>query len=229
MGVLAHAVLVTVAAALMIAACWRLVLQDAPHAGDEAHASGRRLPRSALPWLIGTMALFSMIPEGALLDWGALYMRNELAASATLSGLAFAAFSFTMAAMRFAGDLIRDRFGAVTTLRACAVIAILGLLLIGFAENATMAIAGFAVAGIGISNTVPIFFSAAGNLPGMAPGVGLSVVTTMGYSGILVAPSCIGFIAEHTGLAAVYAGISMLIVVVLLLSPLAKHADNAHH
>jgi MFS family permease len=134
-----------------------------------------------------------------------------------------------MAAMRFAGDLIRDRFGAVMTLRVCSVIAILGLLLIGFAENTAMAIAGFALTGIGISNIVPIAFSAAGNLPGMAPGVGLSVVTTMGYSGILVAPSAIGFIAEHTGLAVIFAALSILIAVTLLLSPLARHADNAHH
>lgn len=227
-GVSAHAILVTVLAALMIVAAWRIVLHDAPHPDEHKHG-GSRLPLSPLPWLIGIMALFCMIPEGAILDWGALYLRNELTASVTLSGFAFAAFSLTMAGMRFAGDLIRDRFGAVMTLRVCAVISILGLLVIGFAPNAPMAIAGFALTGIGISNIVPIAFSAAGNLPGMAPGVGLSVVTTMGYSGILVAPSAIGFIAEHTGLAVIFAGLSALILVVLLLSSLARHADNAHH
>jgi len=227
-GVSPHAILVTALAALMIVAAWRTVLHDAPHP-DEGHHGKSRLPLSPLPWLLGIMALFCMIPEGAILDWGALYLRNELAASVTLSGFAFAAFSLTMAAMRFAGDLIRDRFGAVMTLRVCSVIAILGLLLIGFAENTAMAIAGFALTGIGISNIVPIAFSAAGNLPGMAPGVGLSVVTTMGYSGILVAPSAIGFIAEHTGLAVIFAALSILIAVTLLLSPLARHADNAHH
>ncbi|AXV16742.1 MFS transporter [Neorhizobium sp. SOG26] len=229
MGVGAHAVLVTVVAALMILASWKIVFHDAPHPDEAAEGRGARLPRSPLPWLIGIMALFCMVPEGAVLDWGALYMRSELGASVTLSGLAYAAFSLTMAVMRFAGDLIRDRFGAVMTLRACVVIAIFGMLLIGFAENTSVAIAGFALAGIGISNIVPICFSAAGNLPGMAAGVGLSVVTTMGYSGILVAPSGIGFIAEHTGLASIFAGLSALLVVVLFLSSLARHADNAHH
>ena len=227
-GVNSHAVLVTVLAAVMVAAAWRIVLHDAPHP-DELGGGRSRLPLSPLPWLLGIMALFCMVPEGAILDWGALYLRNELSASVTLSGFAFAAFSLTMAVMRFAGDLIRDRFGAVMTIRVCAVIAILGLLLIGFAGNAQIAIVGFALTGIGISNIVPIAFSAAGNLPGMAAGVGLSVVTTMGYSGILVAPSGIGFIAEHTGLGIVFIGLSALIVVVLVLSPLARHADGAHH
>lgn len=228
-GVLPHALFVTVVAAVMIAVAWKMVLQDAPHPEERAAGTGRGLPSSPLPWLLGIMALFCMIPEGSILDWGALYMRNELSASLTLSGFAFAAFSFTMAAMRFAGDLIRDRFGAVDTLRVCGVIAMLGMLTIGFATSSTMAIAGFALAGIGISNIVPILFSAAGNLPGMAAGVSLSVVTTMGYSGILVAPSAIGFIAEHTGLGSIFAGLSVLILVTLLLSNLARHADGAHH
>jgi predicted MFS family arabinose efflux permease len=229
LGVVAHSVIVTLVAAVMIAASWKMVLHDAPHPDEEKDENRSRLPRSPLPWLIGVVALFCMIPEGAILDWGALYMRNELGASVALSGFAFAAFSFTMAVMRFAGDLIRDRLGAVMTLRICGAIAICGLAIIGLAPNSTVAIVGFALAGIGISNMVPIVFSAAGNLPGMAAGVGLSVVTTMGYSGILLAPSVIGFIAEHTGLASIFLALSGFLVVVLAVSRLARHADGAHH
>ncbi|MFN7103340.1 MAG: MFS transporter [Pseudorhizobium sp.] len=227
LGVTGHAILVTVLAALILAAAWTIVLRDAPH---PEHVHERvRLPRSALPWLIGLMALFCMIPEGAVIDWSALYLRQELGASVTASGFAFAAFSLTMAIMRFAGDLVRDRFGAVRTLRVCAVISVIGLVTAGFAQTGTIAILGFALAGIGISNLVPIVFSAAGNLPGLQPGVGLSVVTTMGYSGILLAPSAIGFIAEYSGLAIIFATLSILHLVVLLLSPLARHADGVRH
>ncbi len=229
LGVLSHSIVVTLIAALMVVLCWKIVLHDAPHPDEQKDETRSRLPRSPLPWLIGVIALFCMIPEGAILDWGALYMRNELGASVALSGFAFAGFSLTMAIMRFAGDLIRDRLGAVMTLRICGAIAICGLAIIGLATNTTVAIAGFALAGIGISNMVPIVFSAAGNLPGMAAGVGLSVVTTMGYSGILLAPSVIGFVAEHTGLASIFLALSGFLVVVLVVSRLARHADGAHH
>jgi fucose permease len=224
-GAVTHAALVTVVCAIALIVVWPLVLRDAP-AQTEAKAP-LKLPLTPLPWLIGIMALFSMVPEGAIMDWGALYLRNELGASVAASGLAFGAFSLTMAAMRFAGDLVRERFGAVRTLQVCALISITGLLVSGVAPNSTIAIFGFALAGIGISNMVPIAFSAAGNMPGLAPGVGMSVVTTMGYSGILVAPSLIGFIAQHTGLAIIFVALPILHVVVLLLSRLAKHADHA--
>jgi len=223
LGVTGHAVLLTVAGAAMLVLVWPRILHDAPHPGEERRKV--RLPLTPLPWLIGLMALFCMVPEGAILDWGALYMRNELGASLALSGFAFGTFSLTMAVMRFAGDHVRDRFGAVKTLRLCTVMAILGMVVAGMAPNAYVAMAGFALCGVGISNMVPIAFSAAGNLPGYAQGVALSVATVMGYSGSLFAPSVIGFIAEHVGFAMIFTLLPVLFIVVLALSHHAVHAD----
>jgi fucose permease len=131
-----------------------------------------------------------------------------------------------MSIMRFGGDFVRDWLGAVRTLQICTVLAIIGMLLAAIAPNAQLAIVGFGICGLGISNMVPIAFSAAGNLPGYAKGVALSVVTFLGYSGALFVPSIIGFIAERTGFQTIYMGLPALLVVVLILSPLAIHADT---
>ena len=223
-GFLGHAGVATALSMLFLAAAWPMILGDQPHP-DEAKPKAR-LPMVPLPWLLGLMALFSMMPEGAVLDWSALYLSQEKAASVTLSGFGFAAFSLTMAAMRFAGDLVRDRLGAVRTLRVCTVFAIVGMVIAALAPNAELAIVGFALCGIGISNMVPIAFSAAGNIPGLQPGIGISVVTTMGYSGMLVAPSAIGFAAEHVGFSPVLLALPVLLLVVLALSSLARYADG---
>ena len=55
----------------------------------------------------------------------------------------------------------------------------------------------------------------------------MSVVTTMGYSGILLAPAAIGFTAERTGFAVVFVALSGLLVVVCLMARLARTADFA--
>lgn len=225
LGVTGHVLLLAAVCIVLFLVARPMILADAPHPSDEPAKA--KLPMTPLPWLIGTIALFCMIPEGTVLDWSALYLRNELNASTEMSGFAFAAFSFTMAVCRFAGDFVRDRFGAVNTLRFCGVAAIIGLVIAGQSSNVTLALIGFAITGIGISNMVPIAFSAGGNIPGLAPGVGLSVVTTMGYSGILFAPSLIGFIAEYTSLSTVYTAIPLLLIVVLALSGLARHADRS--
>jgi fucose permease len=223
-GVLGHAETATVLSIIFLAAAWPMIFSDQPHPDENKPKA--RLPLIPLPWLLGMMALFCMVPEGAVLDWGALYLRQELGASITLSGFGFAAFSLTMAVMRFGGDLIRDRLGAVKTLRVSTLFAIAGMLMASLSPNASIAILGFALCGIGISNMVPIAFSAAGNIPGLQPGIGISVVTTMGYSGMLVAPSAIGFAAEHIGFAAVFMMLPVLLLVVLALSGLARFADG---
>ncbi len=226
-GIMAHVLLVTLFLTAVVLGVVGMVSEDKTTHTEEKVPL--RLPQSPIPYLVGIMALFSMMPEGAILDWGALYLRQELSSTLTQSGLAFGAFSATMALMRFAGDPIREKLGAVTTLRVCALFAFAGMMIAGQAPTATIAIVGFAISGIGISNMVPIAFSAAGNLPGMAQGIALSVVTFMGYSGILVAPSLIGFIAEFTSFSIVFTALPMLFLVVLALSSLARHANMRDH
>lgn len=226
-GEVGHAVLVTLAVAGILALILPRVLDDA-HTGGHAERVPLRLPRSALPYLIGLLSLCSMIPEGAIIDWAAVYLRRDLGSSVWLSGFGFGACAGAMAVMRFLGDGIRQRLGAVRTLRLGAIVGALGLVLAALAPTPGWAILGFALTGLGISNLVPIAFSAAGNLPGMAPGISMSVVTTLGYSGILVAPGLIGFIAEHLPFSVIFFALALLILSSLLFSRLAHHADFDH-
>ncbi|WP_420407938.1 MFS transporter [Hoeflea sp.] len=232
-GVHVHALFVTLLVAIAVAIAWPRVLADPPQAlSVDTGSNPPGIPRRGLAglgatvWLTGIICLIMMTPEGAILDWGALYMREELGATTALSGLAFGAFSAAMALLRFAGDIVRDRFGAVSTFRVSSLLAIIGLGIAGMAPSPGWAVIGFAITGLGLANTVPIAFSAAGNLPGLPQGLAISIVTFMGYSGILVAPSVIGFIAERTGFAVIYLSLPVLIAVALLFAGLTRHADR---
>nr|WP_156315071.1 MFS transporter [Mesorhizobium japonicum] len=219
-GHLAHAAVVTVLAFAAIAMAVGFLVAEAEH-----HKFA--LPANPLVYLIGLMALLTMVSEGAVLDWAALYLRQELGADLAIAGLAYAAFSGVMAVMRFFGDGVRNRFGAVTTLRGSAVVAATGMLVAGLSPSPWLAIAAFATCGFGIANMVPIIFSAGGNQEGMSSGTGMSVVTTMGYSGILVVPSAIGFVAEHSSFGPIFIAMSVLLIVVLLMAGLAHRAEFA--
>ncbi|WP_245456935.1 MFS transporter [Mesorhizobium sp. M7A.F.Ca.CA.004.04.1.1] len=224
-GHLAHAAAVTVFASGVIAVAVRhLLTEDRPQAAEHHKFA---LPANPLVYLIGLMALLAMISEGAVLDWAALYLRQELGADLAVAGLAYAGFSGVMAVTRFFGDGIRNRFGAVTTLRVSALVAAVGMLVAGLAPSPWLAIAAFAFCGFGIANMVPIIFSAGGNQEGMSSGTGMSVVTTIGYCGILVAPSAIGFVAEHSSFGPIFITMSGLLIIVLLMAGLAHRAEFA--
>lgn len=222
-----HALLVAGIALLAVLVARPYLIEDLhkPLAQHGQTAPAKGWPRSPAIYILGVMALLSMIPEGAVLDWAALYLQQEHGTGVSTAGLAFALFSGTMAIMRFAGDAIRNRFGAVQTLRVSSLIAAAGLLGAALAPNATLVIASFAFAGLGVANMVPVMFSAAGNFPGLSPGLGISIVTMLGYSGILVAPSSIGFVADHIGFRVTFGTLALLLIAVALMANRAAAAD----
>jgi MFS family permease len=214
--------------ALMVFAAMPFLLDSPPPTRAITASSPRQqlLPRDLGLWVLGFMALFSMVPEGAVLDWAAIYLERELDADVFRSGLAFAFFSGAMAVMRFAGDHVRNRFGAVQTLRISGILGAAGLMGGALAPADWVAIASFALAGLGVANMVPILFSAAGNHPRLPAAVAISTVTMVGYCGILVAPSTIGFLAEAVGYRPTYAALSLLLLLVALLAGRAADADG---
>lgn len=222
-GSFEQATAITIAGFLIALTSIRFIAADLPLASDVKPRF--RLTLNPLPYVLGLVAMFSMVPEGAILDWGALYLRQDLGADVATSGLAFGAVAATMAIMRFAGDAVRQRFGAVTTVRCSTVMAAAGLIVAAAAQSPGWAIAGFALSGIGIANLVPVALSAAGNLPGLAPGVGISIATSMAYGGILLGPAVIGFVAEYNSFTIAFYGLSGLFGIVFLLSSLTRHAD----
>ncbi len=224
-----QALIVAGVSLLLILGAMRFVMQDAPQPSQglgAPHPKTRLITRDMGLWILGAMALFSMVPEGAVLDWAAIYLSKELGAGVFASGLGFAFFAGTMAVMRFAGDTVRNRYGAVKTLRVSAALGALGLAMGGLSPTAPLAILGFAVAGLGVANMVPILFSAAGNRPGLPAGVGISTVTMVGYTGILVAPASIGFVAEHIGYRATYLTLAIVLGVVGIMAARVAAADD---
>lgn len=225
-GAMTQAVLVAAVAAVMVTVASRFLMADIaePDAAPEAQSF---LPRDLALWIIGLLALFCMVPEGAVMDWAAIYLGQELGADAFRAGLGFAFFAGAMAIMRFSGDVVRNRFGAVKTLQISGIAGAAGLLIAAAAPNDVVALAGFALSGLGVANLAPVMYSAAGNHPGLPSGVAISAVTTVGYAGILVAPALIGFVAEHIGFRITYGVLAGLLLLVALQAHRARNADAA--
>ncbi|MEY4304663.1 MAG: hypothetical protein RIT52_838 [Pseudomonadota bacterium] len=225
-GAMSQALVVATTVAGLVTFASRSLLPDTPEPAQTASAQGL-LPRDLGLWLLGLMALLCMVPEGAVMDWAAIYLAQELGADAFRSGLGFAFFAGAMAVMRFSGDVVRNRFGAVKTLQISGLAGAAGLLIAALSSHDTLALAGFALSGLGVANLAPVMYSAAGNHPGLPSGVAISAVTTVGYAGILVAPAVIGFIAEHIGFRITYAALAGLLLLVVAQAHRARNADAA--
>lgn len=190
---------------------------------------GLRLPSKALLG-IGLIAFCCMLGEGAMADWTTNYLEKIVKASPSLAPLGLAAFSMAMMLGRFVGDRLRANWGDGKLLINSSLIALLGIgLSIGILSPYT-AILGFFLVGLGLATIVPIAFSTAGNMPGVKPGVGISMVTTIGYSGFLFGPPIIGFLADWQNLRIALGLIALLFVIMTLLSfNLRKKTEQQFH
>lgn len=176
-----------------------------------------RLPNAAMIG-IGVIAFCCMLGEGAMADWSTNYMEKIAQADKALAPIGLSAFALAMTLGRFFGDSARTRFGDRKLMVICGVIATLGLSFTLIFITPYTVIFGLFITGLGLSSLVPIAYSIAGNAKGLSPGVGLAMVTTVGYSGFLFGPPLIGLIADQYSLRIALMMVAVLFVVMTILS-----------
>lgn len=154
-------------------------------------------PRSLLG--LGALAFCILFGERAMADWTGIYLVRR-GSSESFAAYGYAAFSAAMTLGRFCGDALIHRFGPVRVVRTGSAIAAIGLAVSLGIGTPAAGLFGFAAVGLGFSVVVPILFRAGGQTPGIAPGLGIAAVTTLGYLGFLTGPPIVGFAARAAGL-----------------------------
>jgi MFS family permease len=198
-------------------------IPDAVHPVPEHTAASKRGPRFSLPpkslQVLGVIAFCGALGEGAMADWSALFIHDDLGGSEGVAAFGFAAFSTTMLIGRFAGDRVIERFGRVPVMRAGGVVATIGMFVALLPGSIEAALAGFGVMGLGLSVVIPIAYSAAGSTPGIPSGRAVAAVATIGYAGFLAGPPVLGWIAKLTSLQAALLLIAGLLAVIVFMAP----------
>jgi MFS family permease len=149
---------------------------------------------------LGGVAFCALFAEGAIADWSALYLKDELRATEGLAASGFAVFQLSMTTFRFAGDTLRARLGDARVVLYSGIIAAVGL---GFGlvvHQFWAALIGFAMTGAGIAVIFPAALGLVSNLDGAARGPAIAWVGAVGYTGFLVGPPLIGLLSEATSL-----------------------------
>ena len=242
---LRHLLLVALAGLLVSALAGRalltrhgLLFSDAPEAAAPGAAAGpgatgpvsRRDPawRGALRTgrmvgLFGLIALCAAYDEGAIGDWGALHLRQDLGADAGLAAAGYAAFALAEASGRLSGTALLERLGRTRVLILGGLIACAGMLLASLAPDVWLALAGFAATGLGLANLFPAAIARAGRLAGST---GVALTSLLGYSGFLLGPPAIGFLASQAGLRAGLTTLSFLGLAAALIAWLSRDSPE---
>jgi len=184
--------------------------------GHGGRASRRGIGRGwRVVLLFGLIALCSAYGEGAIGDWGALHLRQDLGAGPRLAAAGYAAFALAEACGRLAGSWLLVRLGQTRVLMLGGLTACAGMLAAALAPSVPVVLAGFALTGLGVANMFPAAMTRAGLVAGPN---GVAAASTLGYAGFLLGPPTIGFLATAVGLSTGLTTVSVLALVAALLA-----------
>ncbi|MER7727009.1 MFS transporter [Streptomyces sp. NPDC096323] len=213
---------------LLVTAYWGPVLlrhpsqKPAPTEADGEEAGHRPTGRTRrVVLLFGVIALCTAYGEGALADWGALHLEQDLHAHPGVAAAGYSLFALAMTAGRLTGTALLERLGQTRTLVAGGGTAAAGMLLGSLAPTTWLALLGFAVTGLGLANIFPVAVGRAGELAG--PG-GVAAASTLGYGGMLLGPPAIGFLADWFSLPVALTTVALLALAAAALGYGARHA-----
>jgi MFS family permease len=173
---------------------------------------------------LGLLCFLALMIEGSVADWAAIMLRERLVIDVATAAYAFGFYQTGMAFARFSGDRLRLRFGAVRMVWVSAVLTAVGTSVALFVPSVWVAMAAFAIGGLGIGNVAPVLFAGGGRLEPDAPGRGIAAVTSLGYSGFLAGPPLIGIVAEFVTL---QWSLGLTVIAALIIAAFARMVQSA--
>ncbi|GAA4446193.1 MFS transporter [Phytohabitans houttuyneae] len=186
-------------------ACGRLLLPG--HADRRAASPARARASWRAGWsrrivAFGAMGATVLTVEAAVANWSGVYLHENLGASLGAATLGYVAFTACQTAGRLVGDRIQARASASRLVAAGTLVGSAGLAVVVLSPWPALAVAGFAVVGIGLATPLPVLFGVVGHLGASGAGAATTVArfSTMTYTGILIAPAIIGWVTELIGL-----------------------------
>lgn len=207
-------------AALGLAGALLSLERDGRIGGLRKARDGSSLPLGWVPVIGGGIVLIAFMTENAAENWSALHIEKTLGGSPEEGALGPAMLALTMGFARLGGQWIAGRIDPFVMLRAGAVVASAGALIVAQAGGPALAYLGFFIMGIGASVLAPTAFSLVGQFSAPeARARAVARATLLGYFGYFFGPPLLGLIAGTFGLRFAFVFAACLVGLVVLLVP----------
>ena len=150
-------------------------------------------------FIVGLLCAASMFPEDVAMNWSSLLLSDQ-GAGAGHVGLGLVALQGTMIVGRLVGDRIIDAVGQRAVIAWGGALVTLGMSIALLLSSVPGTLLGMAISGAGCAVAVPVAYSAADDVEGLPPGLGLTIVSWLARLAGLLAPPVVGRLADDHGL-----------------------------
>lgn len=150
--------------------------------------------------LLVLVTLPAMLLEGAGIDWSVIFMRDMFATAPLVNGLALAVGALGQFLLRYFADPVVERHGPEKIARLSLIALFAGAVAVSTAWHPVMALAGFALMGMGNAVLFPLAVSAAARRTDRPAAVNVAALTQTAFLVFLLGPPLLGLIAEAVSL-----------------------------
>lgn len=182
---------------------------------------------------IGLMCLILFMTEGSMLDWSGVFLHSERGLAIEYAGYGYAAFAVMMTICRLLGDSLVNLFGRGKVIIFGTLCVIAGFIIAVAIPHYAAAFVGFALIGIGSSNVIPQLVSITARIKEVPTHISVTIVNSLGFSGMLIGPALIGFLAHAITLPYTYlcqaASVFFVTVMSIILIKRSKHTRKGAH
>ena len=212
-------------ALFVLAYCARDVI---PNIEDDTGADPSDMPHR-LVIMAGFVVLVAFLAEASSEGWSALHLERTLGGTPGEGALGPALLGLTMGIGRLSGHGLARFMRDTTLMLVATLVSTVGLLIAGLATSVPMALAGFALGGLGISVVAPLALAFVGrSVPDAARLAAISRASVLGYGAFFFGPPMMGLIAQGFGLrtAFVVIAVALAITAIVLIPALARQSQS---
>lgn len=168
--------------------------------------------------VLGCLCFIMYGSEGALLSWSTVFATQNRGITPEVAGYFYAFFAVTMTVARYSGNKLVTSIGRRRTVVFGALMVATGFFITATVEHYTGMMIGFTIIGLGAGNIVPQLVSFTGTVPGIKVQSAISLINSLGYSGILLGPVIIGYVSKLSSLERSFELLGTAVFVVALVS-----------
>lgn len=160
----------------------------------------------------GILACICFLAEGAVMDWSGVFITEVKNVDLTLAGAGYAIFSVAMLIMRLLGDKTVQKLGERKAVIGGALLTAVSFVILVWADNLYLSALAFAGIGLCAANIVPVLYSLLKYQKDMPISAAVTAITSLGYTGVILGPAALGFIAHGFGITAVFELLALLML-----------------
>ena len=176
--------------------------------GEKAFA----IPRGIVI-VLGILACITFLVEGAVMDWSGVLLTEAKNMDIALAGTGYAIFSVAMLIMRLLGDRTVQFLGEQKAVIGGSIVTASGFALVVIVDNLYLNAFAFILIGLGCANIVPVFYSLLKYQKDMPISAAVTAITSIAYTGVILGPALLGFVAHGINISAVFELLALLLII----------------